>query len=1205
MSEMNLSDWTNGVNRDEILKKVYQSQSFEKYAQSYLDQDVAYRAGQIYARSPWIKPDLVLALAKSGASPQAVDTAGELAAYEKMMEEQNRRKKSWFERNIYDKVKTASRWAQAAAQFVPEAAINFASDLADESSGGFWDMDSIDGWFASTSLGTMVGNSTKAGEGWFIGGEAKTIQEERAREYRGTIGGTNSAFTLGRGLGSIFFSPGSKPYNIFSGLIDGGVSIALDPVGKLIGGPKGIIRSFQRGSTQAPKISKETATIAARVATGLADAETIATWSATGINRWLSQSKYAGRMIDFIVENNSPAKIMAAFKDKIPPEVAVALSKMDNPDQVRAAIAAMSSPLGLVDGISDDAIRAFNLDPSMRIGSLSDIGVARRNLVSRGLEGASQQIFNKGWREIMPGATTWHRWMETKVGRNFLLVNGTSAQRASAVDNMRRYVDTIGNTIDDDSWNEIFTNLYKRDELPKELFDEFLEIKNVDGVEKVVLKPTNAGAAKDLFMDFVVTAYSKNYGTLDAVKATTSMFDSLAAGVLKANGIKSGVIAKVLGNVTDSTERFRRYFIERAVNGDDPNLLQRLIDSGMVSEEQLLKIFEKARPGATIDDLKVLSPLDLSDMLNTTVALPDFRTLRRLSTNPIYRRTAQRLYVTSEGKLRGPIAMLDKIQNDYWKQIALMTGGYIMRNVLDGQIRMGLRGEVYGIFNGPFRFIGWAMNKRGPGNIVGQSFDYDTLLETSDDVLEGTSLKYYLDTNINAGGKHVADIEETLGDVVRTGDVGIAQRAYEPGLHTQAIADQMARAKNALTLRLIAEGKTTNEIIRILTSDAPGAEDALRQLVTMHKEGIWISAPGVKSRFKLKFRPGWEKDSQLTEDYLRALIDGNYRQRVNWLLKPENEDLRFAFLNNRAPRGEYDQIVVANVENNRLNDGLDIVEGPGSFGRSDEVGVGSLLFDPETQQQILVTGKTIANGDTVLDVREVSPYQMFTDDPNIPASDELKRLIDNAADAGNVPDTEVYFKRVDVTDEEKEWMKKVSDWWFNQVVGKTFMRRLEKNPFWRQYYYKHVVENIDLLSPEEAVKLLNNIEVAAKASNMTPAQYVGGGPLARFKAKIGDWEITLGDQRWTEIQNAVYGRKEGLFQEGIEGAAEKVDEKVNQLLDQLQDLDDEVFEIDNTIARLEKEYDELVQAQGGTSLFATGPEADDLSQRLKDARTQR
>lgn len=129
-------------------------------------------------------------------------------------------------------------------------------------------------------------------------------------------------------------------------------------------------------------------------------------------------------------------------------------------------------------------------------------------------------------------------------------------------------------------------------------------------------------------------------------------------------------------------------------------------------------------------------------------------------------------------------------------------------------------------------------------------------------------------------------------------------------------------------------------------------------------------------------------------------------------------------------------MVVTSIDGNRLNEGWDIVEGPGSFGRTDEVNVGSLLFEQESGKNLLVTGKTQVNGDTVLDYREVSDYAMFVDDPNVPASDELKRLISNSADEGHIPDTEVYFKRAQVDPEEAEWMKKLATGGLTKLLAK-------------------------------------------------------------------------------------------------------------------------------------------------------------------------
>jgi hypothetical protein len=40
--------------------------------------------------------------------------------------------------------------------------------------------DGIDGWFISTDLGSLIKNDEQAGDGFFLGGEAKQFQTKRA-----------------------------------------------------------------------------------------------------------------------------------------------------------------------------------------------------------------------------------------------------------------------------------------------------------------------------------------------------------------------------------------------------------------------------------------------------------------------------------------------------------------------------------------------------------------------------------------------------------------------------------------------------------------------------------------------------------------------------------------------------------------------------------------------------------------------------------------------------------------------------------------------------------------------------------------------------------------------------------------------------------------------------------------------------------------
>jgi hypothetical protein len=1173
-----LNDWTNGVDRDYVLKSVHNQQRFNDFAKLNLTADIAERASAIYLKAPWIAPDTILSLAKGGASPEAVDTIAELQAFQKAMEKKN--EKSWFERNIYDKVKTTARWAQAAVQFVPEMTQYAGSQIYEGLSGQ--DDDSIDGWFASTSLGTMIGNSTKSGNGWFIGGEAKTIQEERARRARGTIAGTNSAFTIGRGLGSVFFKPGSKPYNFLSGAIDAGVTIYTDPL-NLVFGPNAVSKAFRQGVSEVPKITSETATLAAKIAAGMSTSAEEAAFQATRVNKWMEQSTYAQRLVTFLKDTPSPSEVMRAFKDKISPEMAQALAGMTDEKQIRAALAAMSSPFGLMDNATDEAIKIFNMDPNHMVRSLSEVP-------------GSRQAFNASWREFVPGMTTWNKWVKTLVPKPFLVVDGSSTQRAEAINNIRRYVDTIGDDIDDDIWRDLLST-------------ENLKAAQLNGQQILDIQQAarsgQPGALKQAFLDFAVHAYSISSGTDAAVKATDTLFNMMTRGVLKTNGVKDGVIDVIFKEAADNADEMRRYFVKRGLSGDDPGILRMLMESGIIDPDDVNKVL---KPGMTIDDLEILSPLALSDFLKTVRILPDPRQLRSLSSNPFWRRSIQKIYVGADGTLRGPVDFITKVQNDYWKPIQLMSVGYIMRNIIDGQMRMALTGQAAGLFNSPFQYIGWAMGSaRGRFNIKGQAFDYKKLAELADEDLEG-AMRFYMNTQASAAGRHMWAPEESLDDVVRTGKVKVVDRTYDRPLHTQAIADQMGRGRQDLVLRLIIEGKQTNEIIDILENTSEGAA-ALRNLIENNKRGFWVASPNGKRTFQ-SFVSGWEDDVARRRDYLAALIDGNFRQRVGYLMDDGNESLRFAFLNNRAPRGGVSQLEIDDVTNHVATDvsGIkyEVVEGPGSYGRPDDMGVGSVITYPGANgdQLFQVVNSNVVNGKLVVDVQEVSPQQLFDESLNLRAGEEFKALINDAGDNGRLPQQEVFFERRPADANELNFFKKMSEKWFTQIVGKQFMRRFEKDPFWRQFYYKHVAENIDLLSPEEARKLVNDIERLAAEEGITPAQYVGGGGISRINFSIGSKEFSFGSERWKQIQAAVFGEEGGFLKRGTTGAADAVDQNVVNLTDQVATANQRLDDLRDELQDVNQQLNQLASAQptapGQLPTLPNNQAAQDLLQRQQD-----
>jgi hypothetical protein len=173
-----------------------------------------------------------------------------LIADQKAEKEQN---KSWWQRNVADKVRTGSRWALAGVEFplnvfqnvasqaanLPEQIVDYGQNISSVTSGpqvggaalnvprvaAAATPPMLDGFMISTDLGTMLRDSERSGSGYFLGGEAKQLQAERARDYRGTVDG--KAWTLGRGLADVVFTPGTTEYNILSGLVDAVPAIAI------------------------------------------------------------------------------------------------------------------------------------------------------------------------------------------------------------------------------------------------------------------------------------------------------------------------------------------------------------------------------------------------------------------------------------------------------------------------------------------------------------------------------------------------------------------------------------------------------------------------------------------------------------------------------------------------------------------------------------------------------------------------------------------------------------------------------------------------------------------------------------------------------------------------------------------------------------------------------------------------------------------
>ena len=207
----------NPENEDAIWETIAAEQERRRSAATQSTPQQAQRVGEIHAKFPSLSPGIKLAAAKANYTDEQILAIAKASAPLEVQPKEPK-KKSWIDRNVMDKVKTASRYGMAGLEFVPQVAVGAAAQLFDKN-------EDVKGWMISTDLGSLIANDEDAGSGFFIGGRAKELQSERAKRYRGTING--EAFTIGRGLASTFLEENTNAYRLLSGAVDAAVAIAI------------------------------------------------------------------------------------------------------------------------------------------------------------------------------------------------------------------------------------------------------------------------------------------------------------------------------------------------------------------------------------------------------------------------------------------------------------------------------------------------------------------------------------------------------------------------------------------------------------------------------------------------------------------------------------------------------------------------------------------------------------------------------------------------------------------------------------------------------------------------------------------------------------------------------------------------------------------------------------------------------------------
>jgi hypothetical protein len=1011
---MSATRFPNAPDENELLQQASDSLKSNEQLKKNVDPAVAARIGEIYRANPWMKPGEILALAKAGASQQVVDKASELSATAAQTRlDPDNQKKNWFQRNVSDKVKATSRWTFAALNLAPELTQNIASQAFSKN-----DPDGFDGWFKSTTLGSLIDDPNNAGEGYFASGAVAEKQAERARRVRGTING--SAWTVGRGAADLVFVPGSREYNFLSGFIDAAVNIYSDPtmyagqalqaaraggdVSKAIRGTKTVTGVLAEGLTKAGLVESALmptikgaeeisafARAAERGIAGLTDAEKMSFESSKFYNFFNNDSR-ARRLVGDLVNNDDAFDILSrVFKYKIDPEYAGRLAEAKTTDQIVAIIGEATDRVNsTVAGLIPEDIRRIP-------------GATRAEWVKERIP-----LYN----------SLRNSRLLTKVPDS-VIIWGSSQDRTNAVRAIANYLDTA--------------NVKTSSEKGRAVMREVMDIARQPG-------KVDTNRIQDLYNGIIEEQMVQEFGDASGRKFAKSLFD----------------------RIKERTDETRKYFVDAAGDMFDGNFIKSLIDSGLAD------IPEGVDP-AQLDKWVMSGPASLVELMDNVQILPDPRQLRRLTGNPFVRRIVS----NPEGDPRGAIAITEWLQNDIWKPLTLATGGYIMRNLFEGQVRLATVGKA-SFFRHPWEYIQWAMSEKGATNIFGKKWD-EIVTKTAnewDDVTDD-----WAEVMSNAVQANLTDPVEAIKLGVKTKSFKIADKAEDPTLWFRGLIEELGQVSTDRISNALAKGIPADEIIASLrSSDNPKDVAALKALTNYLKNGVPIKnrETGIVNYFKVE---------NVTDEVLAEWVDKLAGSRLA-IKTGGNERLKFALGYRMVPNGAQ-----TTIDPKTIDATLHVLPGGPK-----KLGKGSLINIPGTGEMAIVTD---ASNPSRWAVQGVSGNDIWnTPEGQREFADFVAFYVDDPS--SKLPQKVKYAERKEVTQNLRKSediairaKNRFVDFFFNNIAGKV-MNTLERSPAYRQEYYQQIVNNADLLSKDEAGILLQRIKQTATANEMSMYDVVGG-----------------------------------------------------------------------------------------------------------------
>jgi len=1118
---------------------------------------VAANLSNIKQRAGWVPVETQLALAKANASNQAIDLIGQMAA-KKAVDMQAEPVEPDQSNLVYKNIKTVSRWLTATLDFIPELAQGAASqalEIAGEYGIGSYGqgterINNVDGWFASTRLGSLIkatqgdinpatGLPVNVGTGWFVSDEVLERAGERARKYRGTING--QAFTVGRAAASTIFKPKTLPYNIFSGVIDALLLVKTDPIGPIAKA----VKEYKDVTTLVPRLTKkQTAELSeifrseAGMIPGLSDVGLNETKYANFMNNNLRAQTLVARLR----KESDPVKIMDIFDQSpnISNDLIGLLARAETDDQVKAVLALGFS---LERGSLTDQIRLLQKTGFVLNKPLPILGRSLKNIGGSFVE--RTHLANSKFVRKIDGVVTKYL---TEQPEKAMIVHGDRFQNSVAAKNIINYLRTVGASEETVSRIgrqaiEAFTETGTRPE-QKKVLDVFEEAMR----EVLTQKKVNKQVQDELFNN------AKN--GVDELRS----YMNDRAGNPTDNGL-----AKVLANEfleffpNDEIEKIIKVFgensdyrivdplqisefLKRVVVLPDPREIRRLTSNrffglteklGSVAGRTGIRQVHRVVKGKEDEYDKLGEDISyLLQMKNAGHGIPDdideALDMLRMQRQGLEESVDVRVRT---GKERAAWSAIDLLQNQIWKPLTLMTGGYIVRNSIDAQVRMAFSG-LPSVFTHPIEYIQLVLGTSKRVTLKGDvltGIKYKNLGQQTADVRDALSF------GLRQAG---ASDKDVYTHMVKTNNWNIVSREMVNGrkLHTDAVAQNGVISFNDLLKKIAAQtfveyGGVSDEAVKVATKRIVAAikadKDLLNTVQQRFKFGFDIVESGGRSG---KLPP--MRINEMPENELENLL---YRYAKlapvadAQMLTGNLPEIEFAYAFNRLLLHDADGNIVAKIY--RQVDELKAFGPQKPLQRGSTVltstdpdapsfGVITAIVDPDTGRRL---GTEIAIEPHFS--AEIQPIELQkTKDVTVPmtafgdnglGTKKFRSRVQKSPTSddpnwvtGSSKGLPSKLKREQLASERntETWRKtqdKATNWFFGQLYG-FVTRKLDRSPVFRKYYYEEVGKYVDELSPEGAKDALKAIKEAADEAGVSVEKYVGDEKLLKNLKKALD-----------------------------------------------------------------------------------------------------